>query len=323
DKPTLTDAYVLSGFLNPEYLLGGRLKVFKDLAHKAMSGIARQLNLDEKEASYGVVRLANDNAANLIRQISVKRGYDPREFTLIAHGGAGPMFAPFIAEELKIPEIVVPAIPSGVFNSWGMIGLDIRHELSLTDISSLKMDGAYAKYVGSRFEELESRVREMFKLEGVDPSSVVTERYLDIRYEGQAHTLKIPCYNGRLGIEHLKEAAEMFHKAHYNEYGFSLPESGMEIVGFHVVGIHKVKPPELSRISTTGSLNRASLGERTLFVDGSEFNVPIYKKESLPAGVVVEGPCIIEGDTATTVVTKNFKARHDDFGNIILTPNRR
>lgn len=314
---------MLAGFLNPEHLLGGRLKVFKELAHKAMSGIAKQLNLDEKEASYGVVRLANDNAANLIRQISVKRGYDPREFTLIAHGGAGPMFAPFIAEELKIPEIVVPAIPSGVFNSWGMIGLDIRHELSLTDISSLKLDEAYTKYVNSKFEELESKVREMFKLEGVDPSGIVIERYLDIRYEGQAHTLKVPCYNGRMGIEHLKEAAGRFHKAHYDEYGFSLPESGMEIVGFHVLGIHRVRPPELSRISTTGSLNRALLGERVLFVDGSEFNVPVYKKELLPAGVTVEGPCIIEGDTATTVVTKNFKARHDDFGNIILIPNRR
>ncbi|MEM1520828.1 MAG: hydantoinase/oxoprolinase family protein [Candidatus Korarchaeum sp.] len=323
DKPTLTDAYVLSGFLNPEYLLGGRLKVFKELAHRAMSSIAKKLNLDEREASYGVVRLANDNAANLIRQISVKRGYDPREFTLIAHGGAGPMFAPFIAEELRIPEIIVPAIPSGVFNSWGMIGLDIRHELSLTDISSLKLDEAYTNYVNSKFEELESRVREMFKLEGVDPSSVMIERYLDIRYEGQAHTLKVPCYNGRVGIEHLKEAAERFHKAHYDEYGFSLPDSGMEIVGFHVVGIHRVRPPELSRISTTGSLNRAFLGERVLFVDGGEFNVPVYKKELLPAGVAVEGPCIIEGDTATTVVTKNFKARHDDFGNIILIPNRR
>ncbi len=323
DKPTLTDAYILAGFLNPEYLLGGKLRVFKELAYRAMMDIAKQLDMDVKVASYGAIRIANDNAANLIRQISVKRGYDPREFTLIAHGGAGPMLAPFIAEELKIPEIIVPAVPSGVFNSWGMIGLDIRHELSLTEISMLKMDEAYAKYVSLKFEELEMKVREMFNVEKVDPSSVIMIRHLDIRYEGQAHTLKIPCYNGTITTKHLKEVVESFHKAHYNEYGFSLPESRMEIVGFHVIGLYKVKSPGLSKISDTKSLSRAFLGERTLFSDGMELNVDIYKKELLPAGVVIEGPCIIEGDTATAVVTKNFKACHDDFGNIILIPNRR
>ena len=323
DKPTLTDAYVLAGFLNPEYLLGGRLKVFKELAYGAMMDVAKKLNMDVKVASYGAVRIANDYAANLIRQISVKRGYDPREFTLIAHGGAGPMFAPFIAEELKIPEVVVPAIPSGVFNSWGMIGLDIRHELSLTDISKLMMEESYAKYVSSKFEELEMRVKEMFKAEGVDPSRVATARYLDMRYEGQAHTLKIPCYNGNIAVEHLKEVAEKFHRTHYDEYGFSLLESGMEIVGFHVAGMFKVRPPELSKLTATGTLKQAFLGERTLFLDGNELEVAVYKKELLPPGVVIEGPCIIEGDTATAVVTKSFKVRHDDFGNIILTPNRR
>ncbi|WP_185836384.1 hydantoinase/oxoprolinase family protein [Candidatus Korarchaeum cryptofilum] len=323
DKPTLTDAYVLSGFLNPQYLLGGKLRISKDLAEKAMMSVAKSLNLDLMEASYGAVRLANDNAANLIRQISVKRGYDPREFTLIAHGGAGPMFAPFIAEELNIPEVVVPAIPSGVFNSWGMIGLDIRHEVSLTDITSMRMSEEYADYVNSKFDELEQRVREMFKIERIDVSKIVTERYLDIRYEGQAHTLKIPCSNGTIRLENLKEVAERFHKAHYDEYGFSLPQSGLEIVGFHVAGMYRVRPPELSRIEVSGSLSKAHLGDRILFIDGREITVPVYKKESLPPEVIVEGPCIIEGDTATTIVTKGFRARHDVFGNLILTPSRR
>ncbi|MEM2568564.1 MAG: hydantoinase/oxoprolinase family protein [Candidatus Bathyarchaeia archaeon] len=316
DKPTLTDAYVVSGYLNPNYLLGGRLKIFKERAFSALQDIARALGLDIIEAAYGAIRIANDLAANLIRQISVKKGYDPREFTLIAHGGAGPMFAPFIAEELQVSSIVAPSIPSGVFNAWSMIGLDIRHEIIQTNVTLVREDKDFIDFMKDVFSYLEGKIKETFRNEGINPQTVEVLRYLDMRYEGQAHTLKIP-----LSREfcNLRDIIKKFHKTHYNEYGFNLPEGNVEIVSFHVVGAHKVTPPKIERKVVQGSVKDAYLGEREVYMGSKEVLVPIYRKESLPSNVVLRGPCIIEGITSTIVVTESFKVLHDEYGNIILT----
>jgi len=316
NKPTLTDAYVVAGYLNPKYLLGGRLKIFKDKALNALSSIAKSLDQDIMEVAYGAIKIANDFAANLIRQISVKRGYDPREFTLVAHGGAGPMFASFIAEELQIPNIVVPSIPSGVFNAWGMTGLGVRHELVQTNIMLIRESKECINFMNRIFEELEEEVKGMFKSEGIEPCTVEVLKYLDLRYEGQTHTLKIPCLSTKL--EDLKEIMERFHEAHYGEYGFRLPEGNIEVVSFHVVGIHRVAPPSIKRMSSQGSLKDAYLGERNMYMGNKEVFVPIYKKEKLPPNVTLSGPCIIEGETSTAIITQNFKAFCDEYGNIIL-----
>lgn len=225
-NPTLTDAYVVAGYLNPKYLLGGRLKIFKDKAVSALHNVAKSLDLDVQEIAYGAIKIANDFAANLMRQISVKKGYDPREFVLVAHGGAGPMFAPFIAEELQISNIIIPSIPSGVFNAWGMIGLDIRHELIQTNITLIKESNEFADSMNMIFEELEDKVKEMFRNEGIDSHTVEVLKYLDMRYEGQAHMLKILCPSAKL--EGLKDTIKRFHEAHYNEYGFNLLGGNIE-----------------------------------------------------------------------------------------------
>jgi len=317
-NPTLTDAYVVCGYLNPEYLLGGRLRINKSLAEQSFKGIAKQLSLDIKEVAYGAIRLANEKASNLIRQISVKRGYDPREFSLIAHGGAGPMFAPFIAEELNIAKIIVPTIPSGVFNAWGMLGLDIRHEVVQTSVTIIRESEDFLKFMNSTFEELEKMVKEMFKNEGIDPASVEVSRYLDLRYEGQAHTLKIPCPDDKIGFEELAKIKEEFHGAHYREYGFKLLQSEIVLVNFHVIGLHKVEHPKIEKLTYSGTLKDAYMGERVIFDGNNEVPVPVYKKERLPPRTSIKGPCIIEGNTATIIVPRDFKAYHDEYGNVII-----
>lgn len=315
-KPTLTDAYVVAGYLNPNYLLGGKLRIFKDKAFDALRDVAKSLGLDIVKAAYGAIMVANDLAANLIRQISVKKGYDPREFTLVAHGGAGPMFAPFIAEELQASSIMVPSIPSGVFNAWGMIGLDIRHEVIQTNMMLIRESENFTDSINMFFEDLENKVKEIFRNEGIDPQTIEILKYLDMRYEGQAHALKIPFFSNK--INGLKDVAERFHEAHYNEYGFNLPEGNIEIVNFHVVGVHKVTPPSIEKRSAQGSVEDAHLGEREIRTESEEVLVPIYKKENLPSNAILKGPCIIEGDTSTVIVTQDFKAIHDEYGNIIL-----
>ncbi|MFZ5436942.1 MAG: hydantoinase/oxoprolinase family protein [Bacillota bacterium] len=319
DKPTLTDAYVITGYLNPKYLLGGNLKIYKKLAENAFEILAKQLNLDIKDVAYGAIRVANDNSSNLIRLISIRKGFDPREFTLIAHGGSGPMIATFIAEELRIPRIIVPAIPSGVFNAWGMIGLDIRHELVQTTITHVEEDEKFRELIKNTFEELESKIRNTFQSEDVDPSTIEMQRYLDMKYEGQAHTLKISCPYGEFGVKEISNVKKTFHDMHFKEFGFNLVESGIEIVNFHAVGLHRVKHPKIEKqINHDSFIDDAHLGERKVYNGAKEVLVPVYKKEKIPANATIDGPCIIEGYTSTIVVTENFKTNQDEYGNLII-----
>src|SRR5439155_1104159 len=138
--PTVTDAYVVTGLLNQKYLLGGDLKIDRSLSEKALRPLADRFHASVAAFAEGVVKLANDNAADALRLVSVQRGYDPREFALIAYGGSGPMFAPFIARELEIGTIVVPSVPPGVFSAWGMLVTDVKHDLVLTQTLLLDVE---------------------------------------------------------------------------------------------------------------------------------------------------------------------------------------
>jgi len=322
DKPTLTDAYVTAGYLNPNHLLGGKLKINKKLAEESFQSIAEKLKIDVKDVAYGAIRVANDNSSNLIRVISIRKGYDPREFSLIAHGGSGPMMAPFIAEELGIPRIIVPSIQSGVFNSWGMLGLDIRHELVQTDIMLLKETEDFLKIVNSVFKDLEMRIKTSFESENINPNSIEILRYADMKYEGQAHTVKVPCSNGELKVKDISELVKSYHDAHLKEFGFNLPDSGVEIVNFDVVGLHAIKRPEIEKLNNYGSLEEALIEERKVYNGVEDVLVPVYKKEKLPIGKTFKGLCIIEGETSTIVVTEKFKAIQDEYGNLIMEIDR-
>jgi len=316
DRPTLTDAYVIAGYLNPDHLLGGKLKIHRELAGDAFKDIAKKLNIDIKDAAYGAIRVANDNSSNLIRLISIRRGFDPR---LIAHGGSGPMMAPFLAEELAIPKMVVPSIQSGVFNSWGMLGLDIRHELVQTSIIPIEETEGFIELVNFTFGKLERKIKAAFESENIDPGTVEMQKYLDMKYEGQAHTVKVPCPSGRLRIKEIKHVVKLYHEAHYKEYGFNLPDNVVEIVNYDTAGLYRIEHPNIEKKIDQGTARDALLGERKVYDGTKEIMVPVYRKEKLPTGAALKGLCIIEGDTSTIVVTENFKASHDEYGNLIMT----
>lgn len=317
-NPTLTDAYVVAGYLNPRYLLGGKVKIYKDLGEKALLALAKQLGLNPIDVAYGAIRVANDNSSNLIRQISLRKGFDPREFTLVAHGGSGPMLAPFIAEELDIRKILVPAIPSGVFNAWSMLGLDIRHEAVQTWATPVEETEEFLAGVNAVFNELEQKIRRAFENENIDPETIEIQRYIDMKYEGQAHTIKVPSPRGELGIEELKNILNAFHEEHFKEFGFSLADSTTEVVSFHVVGLQRVPPPDIEKQTIKGSLKDAKLEERQVYNGTSAVQMPVYQQEKIPTEEPIKGPCIIEGSTATVVVTENFEAYRDQYGNIVM-----
>ncbi|MFP4051364.1 MAG: hydantoinase/oxoprolinase family protein [Thermoplasmata archaeon] len=319
DKPTLTDAYVVTGHLNPEYLLGGELEIDKGLAEGSLKRVSDEVDLSLQDTAYGAIRVANDNSSRLIRLISIRKGLDPREFTLIAHGGSGPMYAPFIAQDLDIPEIIVPAIPSGVFNPWGMVGLDIRHELVKTRVSNVETDEEDIDIMNSTFEELEKEIAEAFEEEGISEEETILNRRGDIKYEGQAHTLKIPIPNGELTKEEINDLKTRFHDAHDREYGFRLSNSEIKIVNYHTIGLVKVEPPKIEKHEGNDNSVEDALIEKRMVYDGKEnVETPVYDKDEFPIGKVAEGPCILEGATATTIVPKGFKVKHDVFGNLVM-----
>lgn len=232
------------------------------------------------------------------------------------------MFGPFIATELQIPRIIVPAIPAGVFNAWGMLVADIRHDMVHTHVMKLSDRQAAATLMDEILRDLEMRLLDTFKSEKIDVSTVTTIRYGDMRYYGQEHTIKVPLISGRIVAKEMDEIERRFTDAHKREYGFVLENNPVEIVNFHVAGISKVKRPSLRKLSDKGrSMTKALKEERRVYLgrEKKTKRLPIYQKEALPLRKPFRGPAIIEEVTSTIVVTEDFKAVMDKFGNVILT----
>ena len=316
DKPTVTDAYVVNRLINPEYLLRGELRIYRDLAIKVIKPIADHFNVPVEEAAEGIIKLANDNAANVIRIISVQKGYDPRDFTLIAHGGSGPMFAPFIAEELEIRKIVIPFIPPGVFSAWGMLLTDVRHDFVLTKIVDIKPENI--NIINKSFNEVDETVMKVFEEEGYKPGEVTIFHYADMRYKGQEHTVKVPVKTGEINEFDLEEIINRFHEYHERYYAFRLPSSPVQIVNFHSVGVAKVKRPPILESAVRGRLEDAVKEIRKVFINGDYHELPVYDRSKIPSDTVFEGPSVIEDPTSTILVLRNQKVFKDKYGNIII-----
>ncbi|MGC8689570.1 MAG: hydantoinase/oxoprolinase family protein [Thermoplasmata archaeon] len=318
--PTVTDAYIVNGLINPNYLLGGEMKLFRNLAVSTIKEkIADYYGISVNDAADGIIKLANENAANSIRIVSVQKGYDPRDFSLIAHGGAGPMFAPFIALDLAIGKIIIPTIPPGVFSAWGMLLTDIRHDVIATNV--MKFEAGNLDKINGTFDELEEKLMRIFKEEEkMETDNMVIMHYGDMRYKGQEHTVKVPLNIHRIDERNFTHYLEVFHQYHEKEYSFRLNTSPVEIVNFHVVGIKYVKKPSISEIKNEGfSFDDAINENRKVYIDGEEFTIPVFDRKKIPSEKKYSGLAIIEDPTSTVLVLKNQNFVKDRYGNIIIT----
>jgi len=314
--PTLTDAYLVAGFLNPAYFLGGALAIHPQLAEKAVSTIAGHFQISRDEAAFAILRIANANAAQLLRLISVERGYDPRDFALVAYGGSGPMIAPFIAEELEIPKIIVPAIPPGNFSAWGLLMSDLRHTLVQTLVRRLDA-GDPAALLNANYAELERNVLTLFREEGLS-EGIGLERTADLRYSGQEHTITVPVESGAFSEAGVGALVAAFNQHHEREYGFRL-ESPAELVNLRVTGVVRVRKPMPQTPALPRSEAAAPLGERMVYWGNQHrATTAVYRREQLPPGVHVNGPAIVEEPTTTIVIPPAFTATVDHLGNLIL-----
>jgi N-methylhydantoinase A len=320
-EPTITDAFITLGLMNPHSLLGGNLPVNKALADEAIARIGKNFGAGALEAAAGIVRVAADKAAQMLRLISVQRGYDPRDFCLLTYGGSGPMISAFIARELKIPRVLIPAIPPGNFSAWGLLMSDLKHTAVRTKIRRLDAVGVAAE-IEDTFLNLEAEVGVLFAEEGVH-KDIVLIRMADVRYYGQEHTIRVPLAAGTVTQASLVELGGAFSEHHDKEYGFTL-NTPIELVNAVIVGTATVGKPVMQSDTAIRPQTTAQASSRTVYwQDLGEITTPILQRSLLAAGEHVSGPAIIEEATSTVVVPPDFAAFVDPHHNLILHEKRR
>ncbi|WP_017550172.1 hydantoinase/oxoprolinase family protein [Heyndrickxia coagulans] len=313
-EPTTTDANLLTGRLSPknfDYTVN--MHKVKDAIE---TKIANYFNISAEEAALGIIRIANSNMLNALKLISIRKGYNPREFSLIAFGGGGSMHAAALAKELGVKKVIIP-VASSVFSAWGMLMTDLRHDYIQTYITRLTdLDPAV---INREWENLENNAYHEFLYEDVKKSSVMFTRFLDMRYLGQEHTVKVPVPNGRWNKETLETIIQSFHELHEKTYTFKLENAETEIVNLHLTAVGIVEKPELEKEHRDGEVKDAIKEVRPVyFEDTGWVQTDIYDRDKLPTLKTVTGPAIVEEKASVTVLYEGQTLVVDEYGNLIL-----
>jgi len=318
--PTVTDANVVLGRLNPRHLLGGALPIDAERAHAAIDAhVARPKAMTVVEAAAAMLAVANANMAQAVRFVSVERGLDPHDFWLAAFGGAGPVHAAFVARELGAAGVLVPPSP-GVLCAMGVHAKDMQMDFSRTRVTR-ETDMHAASDAQAVLAELEQRAREAFRRNGCDPDSLRMERSADARYVGQNHELSVAIPQGMLDATALAEVKTGFDAAHTQLYGYASPEKPMEIVTFRLRALLALPRHDLLRGAVSvraGDVKPAA--RRPVYFDETSgyIDCPVYMRGDLRPGDTLSGPCIIEQMDATTVVPPGTNAMVDAVANLLL-----
>jgi N-methylhydantoinase A len=316
DKPTVTDANVVLRRLNPRALLDGAFPIDAERSRAAVESVAAPVAGDVERAAAGIVALVDAEMAKVLRIVSVERGYDPRDFTLLAFGGGGPLHACAVAADIGVGRVVVPPMP-GVFSAYGLLAADVR----VTAVRSIVAPADDRTWTRTRklFDALVREGDAALGEQGVAKADRSFVRELDLRYVGQSTELVVTAPKS------LDEAVEAFHRRHEQRYGFAARQDPVEIVTARVVGIGTTPKPRL--IAAAAPAKRApeqrALRERRAVFDGTAFvETPVYARTLLRPGDAFDGPAVIEQYDATTYVAPRWSARVDPFGNLVVEQPR-
>ncbi|MER5179068.1 hydantoinase/oxoprolinase family protein [Streptomyces sp. NPDC002896] len=316
-RPTVTDANAVLGRVDPEWFAGGHMTLDIAAARRAVGELAGQLELDALELANGICDVANAKMAQAIRTLTVEHGLEPREFTLLAFGGAGPMHAVEIARELGLEEVVVPRFP-GAFSAWGMLGTEVRRDLTRQFFTPGEaLDGAaMAEALG----ELEAQALAALGEQGVPVDRRRVEHAVDMRYEGQDYTLTVPldAADEPLGEGFLTRAAARFAALHERRYGHATPGAPVEFVTLRTTGLGAL--PEADSVPYAPQTGPDPWAGRTKSVvfGGTSYETPVLRREHLAAGDQFTGPAIIVEATSTTVVPPDATAAVDALGALVI-----
>lgn len=309
-EPTVTDANVVLGYLDPEAFLGGRRRLRDDLSRKAVEEhVASKLGLNHLEAAAGVIEIVDTNMVAGIRAVSIERGIDPRNFTLIVGGGAGGLHAVRLARKLEIGKVLIPREAS-IFCSFGMTVTDTRHDYVWSyhaDDSNLDLDRLNRAY-----RETEEEARNRLHHEGFPDSHIDLERFVDVRYVNQVHEITVPVPSGvELGPEQRDQIVETFHKDHEQRYTYSIPDAPVEFLHWRLSAVGRANELALAydRASVNGDGSPRPKAEREAYSMQARKmeTMPVYETETLAVGAEIVGPAILEASTTTTVIGEGDK----------------
>jgi N-methylhydantoinase A len=293
--PTVTDAKLLTGVLDPERFAGGQFRLDVDRAAAAFAPLARHLNLPLVAAADAVIRLAEAGMINVLKLLTVQRGHDPRDLTLLAAGGGGPMHAAVLGRELGVRRVVVPRY-AGLFSAWGMLAARPRLDLRRTQFAPVGPDTP--ALVARVFAELRAEAAAYF---ATDAAALHFAAAIDMRYAGQEHTVAVATAPEIANADNLLAA---FHAAHEQAYTFSLPDTPAEMVTFHLTAERDAPQVTLPELPPTGTVDAARLGERPVYFgeSGESLVTPLFDRATLPPGTCLPGPLLVQEPTATTLV---------------------
>jgi N-methylhydantoinase A len=306
---TVTDANLALGRLIPDQFLGGHMQLNSTALMPHFEELAMQLQLSPQELAEGVLSVANITMERAIKVISVERGFDPREFTLLSFGGAGGLHAAYLARELNMTQVLIPCNP-GILSAAGMLMADVIKDYSQTVM--LTEEEATADLLDQQLAPLITRGRNDLTDEGVPPEQVTLTPYLDMRYQGQSYEILVP---------YTADYASLFHKLHKKTYGYSNHDKAIEIVNVRLRALGKPDKPQFSEQKKAEKKlsDDAIIGQHQSIFDGSSYKTRVIRRDRLKYGNQFEGPAIVVEYSSTIVVPPFAKGWVDKFGNLILT----
>ena len=314
-EATTTDANLLLGRINGDYFCGGEITADMANVEKTIATIGEKLGVDAREAARGIVRIANNNMVNALKLVSLNRGFDPRDFTLVAFGGGGGMHAVALAQELGVGKIVIPA-NSAVFSAWGMTMSDLRRDYFVTCLTDLN-EGT-AEHIEATFREAEKTALEQFAGENIGSAEISFTRFAKFRYQNQEHTTEVEL-KGAITGEKISDIVDRFKEVYEREYTYRL-DAPVEMVGIHLVAVAEVGKLSLPVREATGQdVSTAVKAVRKVdYALEGIHEATIYDGSRLEPGMAFEGPAIIEEEGTTTVVHPGNRTVVDDYGNYII-----
>jgi N-methylhydantoinase A len=309
-EPTVTDANLYLGRLGTRSLLGGRMTLNLAATQRAMSKIAAPLGISELELAEGILAISNAKMADAMRTITVEKGIDPRDFTLVAYGGAGPMHAVELAYELEINEILVPRFP-GAFSAWGMLQSDIRSDFTTNFF--VPVDAVDTAAMREVCQTLRAQGHDLLEKEHVKPNDRVFAFTADLRYVGQENTLNIPC-NDQSKVSDILKA---FHAAHERRFGHAQPNNPVEFVNLRLAAVGRLAR-DRAAFTTTPQVSSPVIGEREVVFGGQTLRANIFNRALITDQARYSGPAVIEEESATTFIPPDCGFRLDEWGNLLI-----
>jgi N-methylhydantoinase A len=318
-QPTVTDAHVFLGRI-PPHLLGGEIPLDVDAAERGIVMLAGELGLSPTDAARGVLEISAWNQANAIRQVTVKRGLDVRDFAMAAFGGSGPLLICRLIDILGLRAVVVPLNP-GNLSAFGLLTVDVKNDYVQTHV--VRDDEVDRDEIATVYRGLEEKAADALTREGFVSEEHRYVRTADLRYDGQAFEVRVPAPDGAIDVSFQRTVVDRFHDEHERLYGYCYreqPHHGVEWVNLRVSGIGPITRPRLKRVATgDGDLAGARTGTRAVTFQDEAVPTPILARERLHAGDVIAGPAIIEEFGSTVPIHPGFTARVDDLANLVVT----